>query len=93
MPKSNIQRVSTIQSKITGKITPTNMFNDMPDKNKIYIPPTKVFTSDFKVISEIPELKNIIIDIHSFRLSLLSNMLENIYMDLDINTNVTKYDF
>jgi len=88
MPKPTIQRVSMIQANLVGKITPTRGISNPQVYNKI--PTTPV---NFRLITEIPQLKSMVYDTKSTRLSLLSNMLENVYMDLDINTNETKYEF
>ena len=88
MPSPTVQRVSTIQSNLVGKITPTRRINNPQAYDKIPTTPVK-----FRVITEIPQLKSMIYDTKSARLSLLSNMLENAYMDVNINTNETKFDF
>ena len=88
IPGPTTPRVSTIQANLVGKITPTRRINNPQAYNKIPTTPVK-----FPLITEIPQLKSMVYDTKSTRLSLLSNMLENAYMDLDINTNVTKYDF
>tara|TARA_B110001450_G_scaffold144653_1_gene135299 strand:- start:395 stop:661 length:267 start_codon:yes stop_codon:yes gene_type:complete len=88
MPSPTIQRVSIIQANLVGKITPIAGISNPHAYNKIPTTPKKI-----RLITEIPELKSLIYDTKSFRLSLLSNMLENAYIDININTNETKYDF
>jgi len=88
MPKPTIQRVSMIQSNLVGKITPTRGISNPQAYNKIPTTPVK-----FRLITEIPQLKTMVYDTKSTRLSLLSNMLENAYMDVNINTNETKFGF
>ena len=88
MPCPIIQRGSTIQANLVGKITPTRGISNPQAYNKIPTTPVK-----FRLITEIPQLKSMVYDTKSTRLSLLSNMLDNAYIDLDINTNETKYDF
>ena len=88
MPTPTIQRVSTIQAKLVGKITPTRRINNPHAYNKIPTTPIK-----FRLITEIPELKSMVYDTKSARLSLLSNILENAYIDFNINNNETKFDF
>ena len=88
MPSPTIQRVPTIQANLVGKITPIGGISNPRAHNKIPTTPKKI-----RLITEIPELKSLIYDTKSARLSLLSNMLENAYVDININTNETKYDF